>query len=148
MRNKTQSVSASPPSGSRYRQGTALIVNPEPLQREALKRFFAAADYHVLTSSTSDEAIELCRKDGNIHVLVTDLEADEASGWTLAESAAKVRPGLMVLFVSAGTLEQASPASIQQNAASSTSPKAFTPGMLSGVMQALCRGSQVEKRLN
>lgn len=134
---------------------TALIVNPQPNHQGALQRFFSAADYHVLTTSTSDEAIGLCRNyEGRIHILVMDVDVDGASGWTLAEAAAKVRPGLMVLFLSAESVatenrENASTAGLIHNEpVTSRSRSGFTPGMLAGVTQALNHKSPFQRRRN
>lgn len=90
-----------------YLQDTALIVNAQATEREALRRYFTGADYHVLAADNSEDALALCRNyEGAIHLLVTDIEAGAASGWKLAESAARIRPGLVVLFLSAEALAQ------------------------------------------
>ncbi len=148
-------MSASPWRRPKHGQETALIVNPQPTRQGALQRFFSAADYHVLTTSTSDEAIELCRNyDGTIHILVTDVDGDGACGWTLAEAAAKVRPGLMVLFLSAEDVATENPENpssavlIHNKPVASRSRTGFTPGMLAGVTQALHHRSQLQRRRN
>ena len=128
---------------------TALIVNSQSSEREALQRFFAEADYYVLTSSTSEEAMELCRNyTGAIHLLVTDEDRGKSSGWTLAEAAAKVRPGLVVLFVSAESLNNSSSELIPKKPASSALPNVFTPRMLMGITHALSHRSQAQKWRN
>jgi DNA-binding NtrC family response regulator len=82
-------------------QDTALLVNSQQQQRKAIEHFLSNADYHVLCADTSEQAVELCRSyRGAIHLLVTDLELGGASGWDLAETAARMRPGLVVLFLS------------------------------------------------
>jgi DNA-binding NtrC family response regulator len=92
-------------SGSKCLQETALIVTSLSSEREAIQRFFVERDYHVLAARTSDEAIELCRDyEGAIHILVTDVDLCGASGWKLAESVTKVRPGIVVLFLSAACM--------------------------------------------
>jgi DNA-binding NtrC family response regulator len=132
-----------------YLQETALIVNSQSSEREALQRFFAEADYHVLTTSTNEEAMELCRNyTGAIHLLVTDEDRGESSGWTLAEAAAKVRPGLLVLFLSAESLKNSSSELIPKKPPSSASPNVFTPRMLMGITQVLSHRSQAQKWRN
>jgi CheY-like chemotaxis protein len=92
-------ISAWPQAGRG--QETALLVNSQQQQREAIEHFLSNADYHVLCADTSEQAVELCRSyRGAIHLLVTDLELGGASGWDLAETAARMRPGLIVLFLS------------------------------------------------
>ena len=132
-----------------YPQETALIVNSQSSKREALERFFAEADYHVLTSRTNEEAMELCRNyTGAIHILVTDEDRGESSGWTLAEAAAKLRPGLVVLFVSAETLKINSAKAIPKKPARSAPSSVFTPRMLIGITQALNHRAQIQRSHN
>ncbi len=122
-----------------YLQETALIVNPRARHRAALQRYFAGADYHVLATRTTDEALALCRNyEGAIHILVTDVELSGASGWKLAESAAKIRPGLIVLFLS--------PESLGNDGANFVPKK--PPSMLFEVTQALSRKAQAQTRRN
>jgi DNA-binding NtrC family response regulator len=142
-------MSVSRPPWPGYLRETALIVNSQSKEREALQRFFAEANYHVLTSSTNEEAMELCRNyTGAIHVLVADDDKAECSGWTLAEAAAKVRPGLLVLFLSAESLKNNSSPAIPKKPASSASPDVFTPGMLTGITHMLTHRSQTQKCRN
>lgn len=111
-----------------YLQETALIVNAQPGEREALRRYFAGADYHVLAANSSEDALAVCRDyEGAIHLLVTDIESGAASGWKLAESAARIRPGLVVLFLSAEALAQNANGSIPRK----------PPAMLFEVAQTL-----------
>jgi DNA-binding NtrC family response regulator len=133
----------------RHLQETALIVNPQSSEREALERFFAEADYHVLTSSTNEEAMELCRNyTGAIHVLVADEDVAQCSGWTLAEAAVKVRPGLLVLFLSAETVKNSFTELIPKKPPISALPNVFTPGMLMGITQALSHRAQAQRWRN
>jgi response regulator RpfG family c-di-GMP phosphodiesterase len=88
------------------RQETALIVNSRRQECETIREFLSDADYNVLSANTGDEAMELCRNyEGAIHLLVTDTESAGASGWDLAETAARMRPGLVILFLSQETVQ-------------------------------------------
>ena len=88
--------------------------------------------------------MELCRNyEGAIHLLVMDLEAEGSSGWTLAEMAAKLRPGLLVLFLSAEGVSTPIP-----NRAARPMPRALSSGLLAEVTQALNQKTQVAKRRN
>ena len=136
-------------SRPRHLQETALIVNPQSKERKALERLFAEADYHVLTSSSNEEAMDLCRNyTGAIHLLVTDEDLAQSSGWTLAEAAAKVRPGLLVLFLSAESIKSDSIDGIPKKPARSELPNLFTPRMLVGITQTLTHRVQMNNRHN
>jgi DNA-binding NtrC family response regulator len=133
----------------RYLQETALIVNSQSSEREVLQHFFAEADYHVLTSSTNEEAMEHCRNyTGAIHLLVTDEDRGESSGWMLAEAAAKVRPGLLVLFLSAASLKNSSSELIPKKPPSSALANVVTSRMLMGITHLLSHRSQAQKWRN
>jgi DNA-binding NtrC family response regulator len=139
-------MSAATKRGPRYFQETALIVHPKQQEREALQRFFSGSDYHVLVTKTGSEAIELCRNyEGAIHVLVTDVQLPGSSGWKLAESAAKVRPGLVVLFLSAACLEKQAAENIPKKPVSSASNTQLTPSMLRDVTHALAHAAAGQK---
>jgi len=121
---------------------TALIVNFARQEREAVESFLSNAAYHVLTANSGDEAMELCRNyEGAIHLLVTDIEVAGVSGWDLAESAARIRPGLIVLFLSKDTMSGA--ADMQARAKAPV----YTEVLLQ-VTQALARRAQQSGRPN
>lgn len=97
-----------------------------------MEDFLADADYHVLSATDRDEAMELCRNyQGAIHLLVTDVELAGTSGWELAQSAVRARPGLMVMFVSQDTMGAGEPRLPFEGR--------FTPQVLAEVTQALAR---------
>jgi len=106
-----------------------------------MKNFLSDADYHVLSANSSDEAMELCRNyEGAIHLLVADVEQASPSGWDLAETAARIRPGLIVLFLSKDTVERGEmPRGLKEP---------FHPKVLLQVTQALARKAQQSKRCN
>jgi DNA-binding response OmpR family regulator len=90
--------------GGRYPQEIALIVTSNRRDQQELENVLADADYHVLAAASTGEALELCRHfAGAIHLLVTEANSPGDSGWTLAEAATKVRPGIVVLFLSPKT---------------------------------------------
>lgn len=75
-------------------------MNSRRQECEAIKEYLSEADYNVLSAATGDEAMEVCRNyQGAIHLLITDPELASASGWDLAETAARMRPGLVILFL-------------------------------------------------
>jgi DNA-binding response OmpR family regulator len=106
-----------------------------------MENFLSDADYHVLSADSGDEAMELCRNyEGTIHLLVTDVEQASGSGWELAQTAARIRPGLIVLFVSKETMETG------DMRRSVGGP--FNPTVLLQVTQALSRKAQQSRRCN
>lgn len=122
-------------------QDTALIVHFRRHEREAMETFLSDADYHVLSANSDDEAMELCRNyQGAIHLLVTDAEQATASSWELAESAARIRPGLIVLFLSKDTMVTADQRPVFK--------APFSPQVLLQMTQALARKAQQNRRCN
>ena len=131
-------------SRARYFQETALILSARASEREVLQRFFTAANYHVLSTRTRAEAIELCRNyEGAIHLLVTDLDGEDSLGWTLAETATTIRPGLLVLFLSSDGVSTSLPKRIVGRM-----PQALTSGLIAEVTQALTQKTRLAKRRN
>lgn len=127
-----------PRSQSKYARETALIVNSEPQNREAMQDFLRGAQYHVLFAATADEAMELCRNyEGPIHLLVTDDDFPETSGWELAERAGKIRPGLLVLFLSRETMAASAQRTEERGDCHLGFDARFTPRVLQEVAQAL-----------
>lgn len=128
---------------------TALIVNSRGQEREAIENFLCDADYHVLCANTGDEAMELCRNyEGAIHLLVTDLELSGASGWELAETAARIRPGLIVLFVSKEMMGTNANGERHAGEKRRAVDGPCTPRVLLEVTQALARKAQQNRRCN
>jgi CheY-like chemotaxis protein len=85
---------------------TALVVNVQKSEQDLLQHFLADAGYHILPTKSSDEALTLCRDyKRTIDLLVTDADLPGSSGWELAERAAALRPGIVILYLShtAGT---------------------------------------------
>ena len=78
---------------------TALLVNLHRGQ-DAFHNLLLQAGYDVLQSKDSDEALELCRDyKGRIHLLITDADSPDSSGWELAERATVLRPGIVILYL-------------------------------------------------
>lgn len=119
---------------------TALIVNPDLHGREALQHYFDDANYRVLMAGTADEALDLCRNyEGAIHILVADIDIPAISSWQLAETATEVRPGLIVLFLSAAALDKDHPIRPRKRPAASAGQELIAPLALAKVAQALSR---------
>jgi CheY-like chemotaxis protein len=124
-----------------YWQKTALVVNNRTEERDALERFLANSDYHVLTTADTGDAVEICRNYGGaLHLLITDVDLpNSANGYDLASVATKLRPGLVVLFLSATVLS---------GPGASGSSGAMDPAMLLGVARALAVHAEFGNRRN
>jgi PAS domain S-box-containing protein len=86
---------------------TILVVEDEAAVRDVTRRILAAAGYQVLTADCGAEALRVCRAHpGEIALLLSDVVMPRMSGQECAEQAARLRPGLRVLFMS-GYAEEA-----------------------------------------
>ena len=80
---------------------TVLVVEDEDDLREATKRIFAGAGYHVIAAASGPEAIEIARThDGPIHLLVTDIVMPHMLGTEAAKRIRAIKPGAAVLYMS------------------------------------------------
>jgi PAS domain S-box-containing protein len=80
---------------------TVLVVEDEDDLREATKRIFACAGYHVIAAASGPEAIEIARThDGPIHLLVTDIVMPHMLGTEAAKRIRAIKPGAAVLYMS------------------------------------------------
>jgi FixJ family two-component response regulator len=73
-----------------------LVVDDEPLVRDALARMLPASHYDVATASRAEEVAA----DVDIDVLVTDVVLPGAGGPALADRLQAARPTLAVVLVS------------------------------------------------
>ena len=86
---------------SRRRTETILVVDDDPVIRNAVRRILETAGYRVLSAATPTEAIEFASSpDVPIHVLVTDISLLGVTGTQLARLLVGDRPGLRVLYIS------------------------------------------------
>jgi two-component system, cell cycle sensor histidine kinase and response regulator CckA len=80
---------------------TILLVEDEDELREATKRIFADAGYHVIAAASGPEALQIARDhDGPIHLLVTDIVMPHMLGTEAAERMRAIKPGAAVLYMS------------------------------------------------
>lgn len=123
---------------------TALVVNAQKLDRDGLQHFLADAGYHVLPTKNSDEALALCRDyQRTIHLLVTDAELPGNSGWELAERAAALRPGIVILYLSGNLLSSRTTGQTLNPKSRKAAAQAFnTANMLLDVTEALIHKTQ------
>ena len=85
-------------------QETVLLVEDEDIVRRLTSHVLQASGYSILSASSGEEALALCREhQGDISLLVTDILMPQMNGVRLAELALKIRKDLKVLYMSGYT---------------------------------------------
>ncbi|HYL36642.1 MAG TPA: response regulator [Bryobacteraceae bacterium] len=93
---------------------TILLVEDEEGVRHVVETMLRRRGYHVLSSASSSEAVQVAEQHpGSIHLLITDIIMPGASGRNMADHLVARRPEMRVLYVS-GYGDPAGPAA--QNA--------------------------------
>ncbi len=83
---------------------TVLVVEDEEAIRSITSRILGMSGYAVLTAATADEALLLCEsRQGEIHLLLTDVVMPQMGGRGLAERVSALRRGIKVLYMSGYT---------------------------------------------
>jgi two-component system, cell cycle sensor histidine kinase and response regulator CckA len=83
---------------------TVLLVEDEEGVRQLTREYLETNGYTVIQAADGHAALELVRTHQSaIHLLVTDVVMPGISGRELAERAAKIRPGIKVLYMSGYT---------------------------------------------
>ncbi|HEV2397702.1 MAG TPA: PAS domain S-box protein [Candidatus Sulfotelmatobacter sp.] len=83
---------------------TILLVEDDPQLRQLSSSVLSHCGYRVLTASTPEEGLEICKANSQaIHLLVTDVVMPRINGRQLAERILKFRPNLRVLYISGYT---------------------------------------------
>jgi len=80
--------------------GRVLLVEDQAALRRALADGLRELGYDVVTAGDAEEALELCRAEQRVDLLVTDLQLPRMSGNSLAARLYESRPTLKVLFMS------------------------------------------------
>lgn len=92
------------PSHVQRGQETVLLVEDEAIVRRLTSHVLQASGYTVLSASSGEEALTLCREHpGDIALLATDILMPQMNGVRLAELALEVRKNMKVLFISGYT---------------------------------------------
>ena len=83
---------------------TILVVDDDHTVRTSSAELLRKNGYKVLEASSGSEALIALRSyEGDIHLLLTDVQMQKMDGGELAEAAEEERPGIRVLFMSGYT---------------------------------------------
>ena len=82
---------------------TVLVVDDLDILRVMIRDFLESLGIEVLEASNAAEAIHTARSHrGKIDLLLADVEMPGMSGWDLAPKIAGLKPGIRILYMSAG----------------------------------------------
>ena len=81
-----------------------LLVDDEPLVREATRRTLRSLGYQVIGAKSATDALKIAaEKFDSIDLVITDVMMPGMNGLELARELGKIRPTLKVLFISGYT---------------------------------------------
>jgi PAS domain S-box-containing protein len=101
---KARRASSSVPPVQARRKTTVLVVEDEPSVLELTRRILSAAGYDVRTAVSPRDALAICEDDRcDVDLMITDVVMPDMHGKELADRAARILPGLRVLFMSGYT---------------------------------------------
>ena len=125
---------------------TVLVVDDEPFVLTVAQRILQSAGFKVLTATDGDEALQLCREDESIDLLLTDINMPRVNGPDLVRCFARTRPDVPVIFMTGFDPE----AEMVQNLLAEPKlnghllmKKPFKPRELIGQVKRLLLGSQI-----
>ena len=85
---------------------TILLVDDEPVVREAMVKLLEAADCHVFDTYNGEDALQLLDAHPEITLLLSDIRMPGMSGIELADQARKRRPNLKIILTSGYSVER------------------------------------------
>jgi PAS domain S-box-containing protein len=123
---------------------TVLVVDDEPEVLKLATEILRRVGYSVLEASDGAAALEVAqRREGEIHLLVTDMVMPGMSGRDLAERLRALRPTLRVLYIS-GYVQDASARAALASDHSAFVAKPFTPELLMDRVRELLATADAE----
>ena len=106
-------AAGAPPPGPVRGQETLLMLEDDPAILDLTQRMLSRLGYTLLTATTPSEALRIARaREGNIHLLITDVVMPEMNGKELAQHVQALRPGIKCLFISGHTADILAPKGI------------------------------------
>jgi two-component system, cell cycle sensor histidine kinase and response regulator CckA len=94
------------PSDSVGGSETILLVEDDPMLREATREYLKCLGYRVLRAGDGEEALQTAKSAGHIDALVADLKMPKMGGKELAGKLTAARPAIKVMFVSGNIDEE------------------------------------------
>jgi PAS domain S-box-containing protein len=82
---------------------TVLVVEDEAGVRSLVRQVLQTQGYRVLEAKTGAEALTLCGRPGDIHLLLTDVVLESMNGRELSEQVCEMRPKTKTIFMSGYT---------------------------------------------
>jgi len=79
---------------------TVLVVDDEPLVLEVTARMLEELGCESITAHDGHEALALLKNGRAIDIMITDINMPGLTGYELAESARRLRPGLQMILLS------------------------------------------------
>lgn len=121
---------------------TILLVDDDADLREFVSNLLQQEGYQVLKASGGREALDICaRREGRIHLLLTDVQMPDMTGPELVPLALALRPHLPILFMSAQSSE-AFHVLLKGRPAKPFIQKPFTPDALAQKVRELLDASE------
>ena len=123
---------------------TVLVVDDEPEVLELAAEILRRVGYTVLEATDGANALEVAgRREGEIHLLVTDMVMPGMSGRDLAERLRALRASLRVLYIS-GYVQDPSARAALASETSAFVAKPFTPELLTDRVRELLATAEAE----
>jgi two-component system cell cycle sensor histidine kinase/response regulator CckA len=98
-------ASSVPPAVTMRGWETILLVEDDEQVRVVARDILRRSGYRVLEASNAGEAFLVCEREGEIHLLLTDVVLPRTSGSEMADRLRSTRPTMKVLFMSGYTGE-------------------------------------------
>jgi len=95
-----------------------LVVEDDAATREALAEYLSGLNYVVLTSTNGQDALELCQKEGDVQLILTDMVMPVMDGATLFTELRKAREDVKMIVITGYPLDATMVALLEQEAVS------------------------------
>ncbi len=96
-------------------KATILVLDDEPIVGERLKPALERADFAVQTCTSSEEALEILRRE-TFDVLITDLKMSGPDGMDVMREAQKLQPKIKVVVITGFATRQTFDEAMRQGA--------------------------------
>ncbi len=114
-----------------------LVVEDEPDVRRMAERILAKGGYSVIGTGGGEEALDVCKADQPIHLLLTDVIMPGMLGTELVERIRALRPELGVIFMSGYSHEVLAPEALAEQNGTAFIEKPFNAAELLQAVRGL-----------